>query len=79
MGDLTGTDVGMKRWWVIYFMAAVLVATFWGLFLNPNTIPQSGWQKWTVLGGYGFGTLLIMVLVVGVFYRPLGEWLAGKW
>jgi hypothetical protein len=67
----------MKRWWVIYFMffgsycAAVLVATF------ADT--PIGWQKWTVLGWYGFATLLIMVLVVGVFYRPLGEWLAGKW
>ena len=69
----------MTRWWAIFFMAAVLVATFWGLFLFPYTLPQSGWVRWVAIGEYGVGTVLIAVLVAGVFYEPLGRWLKEKW
>lgn len=68
----------MTRWWVIFCLAASLIIPFGIMFIYPSGLwgkvyLPAGWRFWAVFGGYGFGSSLLMVLVVGLFYEPLGK------
>ncbi|HRJ54301.1 MAG TPA: hypothetical protein PLE99_16190 [Candidatus Thiothrix moscowensis] len=73
----------MTRWWAFFCLAASIIIPFGVLFIYPaglfgEVFLPSGWQYWVVTSGYWFGMSLLMILVVGIFYEPLGEWLQEK-